>query len=469
MNLRLTWILFCLFFFVGITRCLSQDYASKKNILVIITDEQSADAMSCVIGNKYLHTPNMDYLAQHGVQFTRAYAANPLCAPSRSSMFTGRYPTELGVLDNLGKGKNNKPYPTLGTIFSRNEYATGYVGKWHILVVSRGDKAANGFQWTENNRLGGSDSLIAGSAVRFLQMKRKKPFLLVVSFFNPHNICQWARGERLPDGPIGTLPPVNQCPPLLANHEPTRNESDINRDMRKSIQANPKFPVGNFTDAQWREYRWAYYRLIEKADSLVGKVLNALRASGKMDNTLIVFLSDHGDMQGAHQWNQKTVFYEEATRVPFIFSGPGLVYRKSKELVNTGVDLIPTLCTYAGIKSPALLPGCNVLQSSPCHKYVVVSNRLAASKNIIPGIKDFKPEGRMVRGERFKYWIYDQGKQRESLFDIKNDPGEMDDLARAQKYRKVLLQHRKYLREWAESHHDEKAIEMLNFLNASNE
>jgi choline-sulfatase len=384
-------------------------------------------------------------------------------------MFTGRYPTELGVLDNFGKEKNAGPYPTLGTIFSANGYATGYVGKWHILVVPRGNKTANGFQWMENNSLGGLDSLIAGSAVRFLQMKREKPFLLVVSFFNPHNICEWARGDKLPDGAIGFPPPVNQCPPLLANHEPTRNESDINRDMRKSFQANPKFPVGDFTDIQWREYRWAYYRLIEKADSLVGKVLSALRASGKMDNTLIVFLSDHGDMQGAHQWNQKTVFYEEAARVPFIFSGPGMPHRKSKELVNTGVDLIPTLCAYAGIRPPASLPGCNVLQAVPCHKYVIVANKLAVGKNVIPGIKDFKPEGRMVRSDRFKYWIYDQGTQRESLFDLENDPGEMEDLARNPKYKKVLLQHRQYLRKWAETHHDKKAIEMLNSLKTDKE
>lgn len=438
-----------------------QEAKTGKNILIIMTDEQSADAMSAVAGDRYLHTPNMDALAKSGISFTRAYCANPLCTPSRSAMFTGRYPHELGIMDNETPRTDTALFPVMGTFFTAKGYETGYVGKWHVPAFPLKYEPVSGFQWTENNQLGGADSLLPGSAIRFINKKRKQPFLLVVSFVNPHNICEWARGDRLPDGPVGTPVPLYARPPLLPNHAPTVNESDINRNMRKAVQANPKFPVGDFTDAQWRAYRWAYYRLVEKADGYIGGVLNALKTSGQYENTLIVFLSDHGDMQGAHQWNQKTVFYEEAARVPFILSGPGLEHKRSDLLVNTGIDLIPTLCSYAGINLPGGLPGHNVLQPDTARQYIVVANRVAVGKNIFPGREKFKPEGRMVRSLHFKYWIYDDGAQRESLFDMDKDPGEMQDLARLPEYRNVLETHRQYLTAWAKKYKDDKALSML--------
>lgn len=459
--MTLKWIGITIFCFWNWSAVVGQQMSTPKNILIIITDEQSADAMSVVAGNRYLHTPNMDALAKNGIRFTRAYCANPLCTPSRSSMFTGRYPHELGVMDNERSATDRSSFPVMGTFFTAKGYETAYIGKWHVPLFPLKNETVSGFQWLENNQLGGADSLLPGAAIRFINKQRSNPFLLVVSFINPHNICEWARGDQLPDGDIGTPPALADCPPLLPNHAPTLNESDINRDMRAFIQANPKFPVGNFTDAQWREYRWAYYRMVEKVDAQIGRVIAGLKAAGLYENTLIVFLSDHGDMQGAHKWNQKTVFYEESVRVPFILSGPGLKPGISNLLVNTGVDLIPTIGVYAGINLPEALPGCDVLRPDPYRQYVVAANRLAVGKDI-PGKKSFKPEGRMVRSEHFKYWIYDEGKQRESLFDMDKDPGEMQDLARLPGYRSVLELHRQYLKEWAKKYTDNKALDMLN-------
>lgn len=459
MRLRaISSIFFCL---GGLLPVAGQETKTGKNILIIMTDEQSADAMSAVAGNRYLHTPNMDALAKNGISFTRAYCANPLCTPSRSALFTGRYPHELGIMDNETPRANTTLFPVMGTFFTAKGYETGYVGKWHVPAFPLKNKALSGFQWQENNQLGGADSLLPGSAIRFINQERTQPFLLVVSFVNPHNICEWARGDELPDGPVDQPAALDAYPPLLPNHAPTVNESDINRNMRKAIQANPKFPVGNFTDAQWRAYRWTYYRLVEKVDGYIGRVLEALKASGQDKNTLIVFLSDHGDMQGAHRWNQKTVFYEEAARVPFILSGPGLAHQRSDRLVNTGIDLIPTICSYAGIELPPALPGDDVLKPDTGRQYIVVENRLAVGRNTEPGKKDFKPEGRMVRSRHFKYWIYDTGVQRESLFDMDKDPGEMQDLALIPEYRSILEMHRHYLKEWAEKYKDVKSLALL--------
>ena len=128
--------------------------------------------------------------------------------------------------------------------------------------------------------------------------------------------------------------------------------------MRQGYHASPMFPVGDFSPEQWRALRWGYYRLIEKVDAEIGKVLAAVREAGLEENTLIVFTSDHGECAGAHGLNQKTVLYEESARVPLIvtFKGKTLV-RTSDRLVNTGIDLLPTMLDFAGLTRPAKLTG----------------------------------------------------------------------------------------------------------------
>lgn len=433
-------------------------FAQRPNILIIMTDQQSADAMSNVVGNKYLDTPNMDYLAERGISFTKAYCPNPLSMPSRSSIFTGRYSHEIGIQDNkFGARVDPEKVPCMGHIFFENGYSTGYVGKWHLPYDSN-NKEAHGFQYMRHIKNSGVDSLIAASVVEFIKSESNKPFLAVASFCNPHNICEWARGDKLPDGDVGRPISLNDCPPLLPNHNPTYNESDINRDMRVSIQANPQFPVSDFDEAKWRKYRWAYYRMIEKVDREIGKIINGLKESGKEENTLIIFLSDHGDMQGAHKWNQKTVFYEESSRIPLIICPPGhKTQEQSDILLQTGVDILPSICAFSGIKPPAALPGNNIfdmLKKKKSPDYIVVSNKLSQGKNIFENRENFTPEGRMVRSEKYKYWIYDEGDQRESLFDMENDPGEMNDLAINPAYRKEMDKHRRYLKKWAKKYKD---------------
>jgi arylsulfatase A-like enzyme len=429
----------------------------KPNILIIISDELSAESMSANLGSKYLKTPNMDYLAKNGVSFTNAYCANPLCIPSRSSLFTGRYPHEMGIQSNAEKNNDPIEFPAMGTIFKNAGYETGYVGKWH-LPYNRVEPETHGFNYLPNKKGNGDDSLSPILASEFLNTKRTNPFLLVVSFMNPHNICQWARGDKLPDGPIGTPPTADQCPPLRPNSKPSKNETDIMQLMRTSFQASDAFPVGDFSDDKWRQYIWAYYRLIEKVDAEIGKVLDALRASGQDKNTLIVFTADHGDCQGAHHWNQKTVFYEEAAKVPFIFNYNGLKPAKSNAMIQTGTDLLPTLCEFAGLPLPNKTRGIGLKKiltgaaTTIDRKFVVVSDHLvqgAAVNGKIP-----MPEGRMIRNQQFKYWIYNEGMQRETLYDIKNDPYELVNLVNDPKYQTALKDCRAQLMEWAVKNKD---------------
>jgi arylsulfatase A-like enzyme len=440
----------------------SQD--KRPNILLIMTDQQSADAMSFWLGKKYINTPVMDEVASKGVVFTNAYSPNPLCVPCRTSIFTGLYPHQTGVQTNADKNKSLSGKIThMGTIFKEAGYDTGYIGKWHMAFPAK-EKATHGFDFMRSIKDIGIDNEVPGGAEEFLNIKRDKPFLLVTSFVNPHNICEWARGDILPDADIGTPPPVDQCPPLVENTSPMENEPEIIPQLKKSYQNSKLFPVGNFDENKWREYRWAYYRMIEKVDALIGKVIQSLRNSGQYENTVIVFTSDHGDMQGAHGWNQKTVLFEESTRVPLIISEPN----RNKQvavvsLVNTGIDILPTLCDYAGIKLPQNYPGIS-LKDDEINKreYIVVENKMIQGEPI-EGQKP-EPSGRMIRSKKYKYCAYDIGKRNESLVDIGNDPGEMKNVAGQKEYKKILDQHRQCLLEWCKKY-DDSFSDMVSSLN----
>ena len=444
----------------------------KPNVLLIVTDQQFADAMSCRIGKKYINTPAMDSLAASGTLYSRAYCANPVCVPSRAAMFTGHYPPETGVLSHVVKKLDYHRFPSMGTVFRNAGYRTGYVGKWHVPIPIN-DLGASGFEFFENIRFNGADPHIVPTAVKFLKQNRDKPFLLVASFNNPHNICEWARGSRgrkLPDGHVGTPPAMDECPPLPANHQPPRSETDIMALLRRSYHASRTFPVGAFGEKQWREYIWAYYRMIESVDRRIGELIDVLRDSGQEENTVIVFTSDHGDCHGAHRWNQKTVFYDESARVPLIIAHKGQTSSSvSNRLVNTGVDLLPTLCDYAGIPIPKGLPGLSLKtdEGEISREYVVCQNQFLQGAEVDGGIP--KPTGRMVRSDRFKYCLYSEGERRESLVDMEKDPSEMVNQAGNPEFRDVLNRHRAFLKEFAERHKDEMALQMLVHVDTCND
>jgi choline-sulfatase len=429
--------------------------SDRPNLLFIMTDQQFADAMSCRIGDRYIKTPNMDGLAATGRLFSRAYCANPLCVPSRTSLFTGRYPAETGIETNDKATIDVQKFPMMGTIFQRAGYATGDFGKWHM-PVDEGKPELHGFEVRPRQK---RDTDTAELAIEFIRQKRSKPFLAVASFLNPHNICQWPRGEEFSEGDPGQPPALDRCPPRRPNYAPPKDESDIMLFMRRSYQASSMFPVGNFDEKKWREYIWAYYRMIELVDKQVGRVLEAVRAAGMEERTVVVFTADHGDCQGAHGWNQKTVFYEEAARVPFIVSCKGTTKPgTSDRLVHVGVDLIPTLCGYAGIPVPPALPGMSLQETANSgsrkdpREYVVVCNKMAQGEPVDG--RSFKPDGRMVRSQRYKYCAFNEGTRRESLVDLQKDTGEMVNLAGDAGHKPVLEQHRRMLAEWGKKIND---------------
>ena len=450
----------CLIFLAAIfaAHAFAAPVGGRPNILIILTDQQAADALSCRQGDRYLRTPNMDSLAARGTFFTRAYASNPICIPSRTAMFTGCFPHETGIQNNERVAFNVKKFPTMGTYFRTAGYDTGYVGKWHLLTPID-NAATSGFDYAANIKNNGGDAATPAAVAAFLERKHDRPFLLVASFVDPHNIAEWARGESLPDGEIGAPPPPDQCPPAPPNRALPAGEADAIAFARRSYQAAPMFPVGNFDEGRWRQYRWAYYRMIERTDALIGRVLASLAATGHADDTLIVFTVDHGDCQGAHGWSQKTVLYEESVHVPFIVCSPGQKRAvTSDHFVQTGPDLIPTLCDFAGIGKPAALSGLSqraaaegAIGPDP-RQFVVSSNHLVQGVPLLGMM--MKPAGRMIRTARYKYCVYDLGAHRESLVDLEKDPGELVNLAENSAFAKTLNEHRALLLEWSRQFHD---------------
>jgi len=444
---------------------------ARPNILLIITDQQQAGMLSCA-GNKYVKTPALDSLAATGTRFERAYAANPVCVPSRVSMMTGQMPSFFGMRSN-DEARNQAPEASLkramGWAFRNAGYETVYGGKTHWL---RGmtPKSIGFTPLTGNQREG-----LADACVEFLKARRDKPFLLVASFINPHDICYMAIDDytksqgkpvmypgsnverqrlaealKMPDGVSREEFFQRLCPPVPANFDVPPLEPECITEQYLKARMFRYHARHDWSAEQWRRHRWAYCRLTEMVDAHIGRVLDALRSAGLEENTVVVFTSDHGDLDAAHRLEHKSILYEEAARVPLIVSRKGVTKPgrvDDEHLVSVGLDLIPTLCDYAGIDPPPGLRGRSV--------------RALAEGREVPAWRDDvvaeSQAGRMLRTDRFKYVVYESGEHREQLMDLEDDPGEMVNLAEDPKYRDVLNDHRRRLRRWVEQTDDKIA------------
>lgn len=416
----------------------------KPNIIYIMTDQQCATAMSCA-GNLDVSTPNMDRLAERGIRFENAYCAMPLSGPSRSAMFTGYMPSETRIIENDIPVPDSLKESTLGSLIRNAGYDCVYAGKWHVNTVSLPSEFAFGFR----NLHGHDDRGLAESCIEYLREDHEKPFFLVASYINPHNICEFARNQNTPHADVPDFS-LEDCPLLPANYAVNPYDASVLQFEKR--QNYSLYPSQDFTPDDWRRYRYAYYRLVEAVDAEIGKILDEIDRQGLWENSVIVFTSDHGDGCGAHQWNQKTVLYEEVAGVPFIVCLPrgknaGTVL---PQLINNGVDLMPSLCDWAGAEVPEGRSGKSfrkVAESgdaqTPFREYVVTETNFNQTAGTL---------GWMVRSPKYKYVLYDKGRYREQLYDMESDRGEMVNLALDARYAEILQEHRAMLEEWMKTH-----------------
>ena len=251
--------------------------------------------------------------------------------------------------------------------------------------------------------------------------------------------------DEMRNGTVSLEPPLADCPPLPDNFAIPDDEPEI-VGLRRNSQPERAHPTQKWADDEWRQYRWAYARLIEKMDAQVSHVLAALKNASLSEQTVVVYTSDHGDGNAAHHWNQKMVLYDEAVRVPLIVSWPGHTAPGKVDdthLVSMGLDLLPTFADYAGVEVPAELRGRSVrpwTEYSPSVRIPEAPNSLVVSeveyKKLIPG--EDVAHGLMLRTADFTYVIYSAGDRPEQLFDIRTDPGQTRNLVNISDYRTVL-------------------------------
>ena len=424
---------------------------SKPNILFLMTDQQTVSALSCA-GNPHVQTPNLDRLAARGMRFTQSYVSHPLCVPSRASIFSSRMPHELGIYGNtMDAVLETKGVPTMGELFQAAGYETAYAGKWHVhsgfpayekkkntvpgftVLPMGGRDPRQGDKKTEE-KAPQCDPYVAEAAVKFLRQPHDKPVLLTVSLLNPHDICEFSIYEgfrkMLPADPA-------QLPPLRANvHDTEKLPSELTSDMKRTK---------DWTDLQWRQYLWIYYRLVESSDGLIGRVLAALDQTGLSSNTIVVFTSDHGEMMGSHQMVTKQKLYEESAAVPLIIAPPDAAPGVDRQHLVSGLDLMPTFLDYAGIAVPGSLEG-RSLRS-------LVEGKTGAWREFVVA-ETMEPEARMIRTARFKYICFGAGENREQFFDEEQDPGELHNLINRAELSGEVARHRTLLKEWMGSTKD---------------
>lgn len=408
----------------------------RPNLLYIMTDQQCAEAFSAA-GCPDVRTPAIDRIARAGVRFTEAYCSNPLCVPARTSMMTGLLPQQNGVTYNNLK-LPVKSSTMMGRVLADAGYETAYFGKWHVPVLPK-DTERHGFQTMAHTAANGVDAQVPDASIEFLRRTHSKPFLLVSSFVNPHDICEWARGTAGKDGPMVEAPPPERCPALPANFAIPDREPEVIR--RVQAMDNSAYPTRAWQADKWRQYRHAYYRLIERVDAHIGRILDTLEETGLARNTVIVFASDHGDGNAAHHWNQKQVLYEETARVPFLIAHPGHTKGGTvdrRHLVSSCIDLIPTFCDYAGVPTPEGLPGLSLRRIAEGRKPRQWRQELVTQTEFCTFNRSYGIHGRLLRMGNWKYVVYSEGANREQLFDVAKDRGEMNNLAGQGSHRRQL-------------------------------
>ena len=194
--------------------------------------------------------------------------------------------------------------------------------------------------------------------------------------------------------------------------------------------------------------------MTEQVDKHIGMILDGLRDAGLGDNTLIVFTSDHGNMDASHRLASKGLLYEKSVGVPLILKYKGAIPAGKADqthLVSTGLDLLPTICDYAGVQKPAHLLG-KSLRPLAEGKRVKQWRSYVASEN---------SWSRMIRSQRYKYCVYDSADSEESLVDLENDPGEMLNLVDDPKFNDVLAEHRRLLTDWIEISGDKEGLKYV--------
>ncbi len=414
----------------------------KPNIVIYHSDQFRWDFVGANGLNSSTHTPNLDALAAGGTNFTHAVTNQPVCAPSRSVLITGRYATETGVWHN-GLGLK-EDLPTIATELRKAGYTANYFGKWHMAPGSEAQgggrgpvkpehrggfldvwEAANALEFAthpyegtiwdrDGNPINFKDEyrvdFITDRVEKFLRQKQVGPFLLMISQLEPHQQNDLHRMV----GPKGSA------------------ERFINSFVPADLRVLP---------GDWHEQLPDYYGCCEAIDASVGRVRKILEEEGLVDNTIFLFMSDHGCHFMTRNTEYKRSTHNSSLRVPLIFSGPGFESARQLQEVVGIIDVAPTLLEAAGVAVPETMKGRSIMplvhdagarEKWPNKELIQISEsmtgRAIRTKDWTYCVAD--PTGATDKPASTNYHEY-------QLYDQRNDPHELVNLAGRKEYRET--------------------------------
>ncbi|UOF88746.1 sulfatase-like hydrolase/transferase [Fodinisporobacter ferrooxydans] len=416
----------------------------QKNVLWIMTDQQRVNAMGCA-DSSYI-TPNIDELANKGIRFTGTVTTSAQCTPARASWETGKYPHQVGV-NQIGHAINPN-YPLVAKEFKKSGYQTVHFGKWHLftdrkqcgyeILDYRVDGVLHGPANMKNpDSWSAKDALSTAMAINYIQDSKKDPFFMVLSWYCPHPGT--SRFELIEE--FAHLYPLNQIP------IPSSFYDDDLTGKPKFQRLRADSEESMLTEEQIRIDGQKYRTMISYLDWNVGRIMKVLEDKGILENTIIIFTSDHGDMQGAHRLALKGVLpYRELFNVPLIIYEPGRqITRKIIDDLVSSAAVPGTILDLAGLPVPDSFEGGSLLEhlefnKTPEEQYVFFEHYKAYW-----GFHPFYG----IQTDKWKYVFYYQ-ENMEEMYDLVNDPNEIRNIAEFKEVQSTKLSLKKIADSWWE-------------------
>ena len=435
---------------------------NSPNILWICTDQQRWNTIGA-LGNEFVKTPNIDRLVREGVSFNMAHVQAPICTPSRASFLTGMYPSTVRATKN-GAAEWAEAAPLVTKVMKDAGYDCGLSGKLHLSTAMAHrpelrpeDDGYRAFDYSHSPYQTGSANdyikwysdkgidIIAlkkekgyvpteyhqtkwctDRAIDFVKEKREWPWMYSLNVYDPHGPFDPPK-EYVDRYDIDKLP------------EPWFKESDLEE---KAVFNNVMFQgiTKKYSDKVNKKRLAKYWAQIDLIDDQIGRLLKILEETGQLDNTLIIFTSDHGDMAGDHGMTAKGCrFYEGLVRVPLIFWYPPYFQEniQSDALVEL-IDIVPTLLELTGLDISKKIQGKSLLPILTGEKSPEFHRESVRSEFYDSAMSNKINYGTMYRTKKFKLVMY-HGHEKGELFDMENDPEEYSNLWDSPKHQKIKL------------------------------
>lgn len=405
--------------------------AERPNFVIMMTDDQRHDAMS-IAGNRMLKTPHLDRIAREGIRFRNMFVTNALCAPSRATLLTGLYSHSHGVIDNRQR-QIKAEQPLLSDLMRDAGYEVAFCGKSHMAGALRERKwdyyfgyrgqgryqnplIAEGTDGKDEAYPGYMDDVVTDKAVAWLKRKREKPFCLFLFFKAPHR--SWERAPRHAD--------LFKDDVVPKPHAWDEYDKGFPGKPRAFAEADNK--IGNAPDVMSLEKMVKDINAtVTAVDENVGKVFEALRETGRLDDTAMLFTSDNGFFHGEWRLYDKRLMHEPSIRVPLLVRYPPLIKAGSlNDRMVLNVDIAPTVLDLARIPVPNWMHGRSAVPLLSGKRTEWRSDWLYEYYEY-PDSHKVKPH-RGIRTDRWKLIHYYEWPEEFELYDLRKDPGEMDNL-----------------------------------------